>query len=77
MTDTVTEEVKKLDANDRCDQCGGQAYVSVTGVSGDLLFCRHHFNKIESDPVANEKMKSFAFVIHDERDQLSDKRAGE
>jgi hypothetical protein len=75
---TVVEnkEVKNLTAYDRCDQCDSQAYVSVTGISGDLLFCGHHFTKIEKNAVAYEKLKAFAYVINDERNKLSDKRAG-
>ena len=69
-------EIKNLTVNDRCDQCGGQAYVSVTGISGDLMFCGHHFTKIEKNAEAYAKLESFAFVINDERDKLSDKRAG-
>ena len=69
-------EIKSLNVNDRCDQCGGQAYVSVTGISGELMFCGHHFTKIEKDPEAHAKLESFAFVINDERDKISNKRAG-
>ncbi len=71
-----SKEIKNLDANDRCDQCPSQAYVSVRGISGELMFCSHHFKKIEKDPVAYKKLQSFAYVINDERDKLSDKRAG-
>jgi hypothetical protein len=70
------KEVKNLDANDRCDQCPSQAYVSVTGISGELMFCGHHFGKIEKDPIAYEKLQSFAYVINDERDKISNRRVG-
>lgn len=76
MTATETKEVRQLDANDRCDQCISQAYVSVTGITGELMFCAHHYNKIEKDPVALEKLNAFAYVVNDERHNLSDKRAG-
>ena len=76
MTETKTKEVKNLDVHDRCDQCGSQAYVSVTGISGELMFCSHHYSKIEKDPVANEKLQAFAYVVNDERHSLSTKRAG-
>ncbi len=34
----------RLDAQDRCDRCGVQAYVLVTLHSGfDLRFCAHHY----------------------------------
>jgi hypothetical protein len=36
-----------LTALDRCDRCGAQAYVLTEGVSGSLLWCRHHFLKHE------------------------------
>lgn len=65
------EEVKErvLTLNDRCDgpKCGAAALVKVTGVSGDLLFCGHHYNKIVNDNVGYEKLMSFAFEIVDER----------
>jgi len=76
VVDEKENEVRNLTVHDRCDQCDSQAYVSVTGISGELFFCGHHFAKIEKDPVANEKMHSFAYVINDEREKLSDKRAG-
>jgi len=69
-------EVRNLTVYDRCDQCDSQAYVSVTGISGELLFCGHHFTKIERNAAANEKLRAFAYVINDEREKLSDKRAG-
>ena len=72
---TETEEVVHvLDATDRCDACGSQAYVKATGVTGDLLFCAHHFGKIENDAVASEKMSNFAFELIDERDKLIENR---
>ncbi len=50
---------------DRCDSCGAQAYVHVKGISGELMFCGHHFNKADG-----EKLQAFAFEIIDERDRL-------
>lgn len=72
MEETKVEEPKErqLTLIDRCDSCGVAAYVKVTGVTGDLYFCGHHYNKIENSPEANEKMKAFAFEIIDERDFL-------
>jgi len=70
------KKIKNLTVHDRCDQCESQAYVSVTGISGELMFCAHHFTKIEKNLAAYEKLKAFAYVINDERDKLSDKRAG-
>lgn len=67
---TVVEEVveskeRTLTLNDRCDAkaCGAAALVKVSGVSGELLFCGHHYNKVES----SDNMKKFAFDIVDER----------
>jgi hypothetical protein len=70
------KEIRELDAHDRCDQCVSQAYVLVVGISGELLFCSHHFTKIEKNTEAYHKLQSFAYVIQDERDKLSTKRAG-
>ena len=72
----IETEVKEfvLTTLDRCDACGSAAYVQVTGVTGDLLFCAHHYNKIENDATAYEKMKAFAFDITDERERLIENR---
>jgi hypothetical protein len=65
-----------LTANDRCDtgKCTAQAYVQVTGVSGDLFFCSHHYNKIMDNAVGYDKMSKFAFKTVDERDKLIENR---
>jgi len=40
---TTLVEGAALNASDRCDRCGAQAYVRVTMASGfELLFCAHH-----------------------------------
>jgi hypothetical protein len=62
------EETDTLNANDRCDSCQAQAYVWVNGITGDLLFCGHHFTKHE------DKIRAYAFEIIDERYKLSVKR---
>ena len=59
-----------LTAMDRCDRCSAQAYIQVKGVSGDLLFCGHHYNEIMDNPIGYEKMMSFMYEIIDERDRL-------
>jgi hypothetical protein len=71
----MTEEVvqKKewvLTIQDRCDKCSAQAYVKVTGVSGELLFCSHDYNSIVNDPIGYEKMMKFMYEIIDEREKL-------
>jgi hypothetical protein len=66
--EAVTEEKveRQLTLNDRCDSCNAAAYVKVTGVTGELLFCGHHYNKFEN----TDNMKSFAFDVLDERSFL-------
>lgn len=59
---------KVLTALDRCDSCGAQAYVKVSGVSGELTFCSHHYTKIMSSESGRESMGKFAFETIDERD---------
>lgn len=63
-----------LTALDRCDSCGAQAYVQVTGVTGDLVFCNHHYNKIMDSANGYEKMMNFAYIITDERERLVENR---
>lgn len=60
-----------LTAVDRCDgpECSAQAYVLVKGMSGELLFCSHHFNKADG-----EKLRAFAFEVIDERERLIENR---
>lgn len=67
-----TEKVKEwtLNANDRCDRCSAQAYVKVTGVTGDLLFCGHHYEKIMNNQDAYKKMMGFMLQVTDERERL-------
>jgi hypothetical protein len=48
METMVNDKVEwQLAVSDRCDSCGAQAYVQVTGVSGDLMFCGHHYENDE------------------------------
>jgi hypothetical protein len=69
----ISEEVVQewaLKATDRCDSCAAEALVKVTGISGDLLFCGHHYNKIMDDSIGYKKMMAFAITILDEREKL-------
>jgi hypothetical protein len=59
-----------LTINDRCDACGGQAYVAVTGKVGELMFCAHHYNRIVSDSAGSVAMEKFAVETVDERERL-------
>lgn len=68
LTDTVQNEI--LTANDRCDSCGSQAYVKVTGVTGELNFCAHHYSKIMGTESGKTAMEKFAYKTVDDRKQL-------
>lgn len=65
-----------LTANDRCDakDCGAQAYVKATGVTGELYFCGHHYEIIVGSSSGYDKMMKFAFNIIDERERLIENR---
>jgi hypothetical protein len=67
----------QLNASDRCDSCGARAYVYVVGVTGDLLFCAHHYNHIVDNAVGYDKMMKFAYQIVDERERLVENRLKE
>lgn len=72
----IEQETKqwKLTANDRCDSCNAQAYVEVKGITGELLFCNHHYNKIVDTPVGYEKLMGFMLEVSDERERLIENR---
>ena len=59
-----------LNASDRCDKCTAQAVVRVKGLSGELTFCNHHYEKIMNNPESHNKMMSFLVEILDEREKL-------
>tara|TARA_B110000259_G_C14028925_1_gene405869 strand:+ start:4198 stop:4443 length:246 start_codon:yes stop_codon:yes gene_type:complete len=64
-----------LNANDRCDaDCSAQAYVKVIGVTGELLFCSHHYNRAINDSYGYDRMQDFAYSVTDERDRLIENR---
>jgi hypothetical protein len=76
---TLDNELKnrQLTARDRCDaKCEAQAYVRVIGLAGDLLFCSHHYTQIMNDAAGYLAMNNFANEIIDERQYISNKRAG-
>ncbi|ROR55972.1 hypothetical protein EDD41_3264 [Luteococcus japonicus] len=65
MTTTVIED-RSLDATDRCDRCGAQAYLRVILASGgELLFCAHHARAHQ------EKLQQVALKIQDETARIS------
>ncbi|MDN5562653.1 MULTISPECIES: DUF7455 domain-containing protein [Luteococcus] len=60
MSTTVIED-RALDATDRCDRCGAQAYLRVILTSGgELLFCAHHARAHQ------DKLQQVALKIQDE-----------
>lgn len=61
---TTTIEDPTLNAADRCDRCGAQAYVKVTMPVGELLFCAHHGKEHQ------DKLKQVALKIHDESHRI-------
>jgi hypothetical protein len=75
MNTMIAEEVVNkewiLGPMDRCDSCAAEALVRVTGLSGELTFCGHHYNKIMDNPEGYKKMMSFAITLIDEREKLA------
>ena len=61
---TPNPEIVALNAADRCDACGAQAYVRVTLATGELLFCAHHANENK------DKLQPIAIDWHDESERL-------
>ena len=69
------QEEWTLTSADRCDaDCSAQAYVKAIGVSGELLFCSHHYNKIANNAVGYDRLEKFAYQVIDERDRLIENR---
>ena len=65
MTEQVILESTPLNALDRCDRCGAQAYVRATLVTGgELMFCAHHGKEYAG------KLKAVAAAIQDESEKL-------
>lgn len=67
LDDETTEapaDVHELNANDRCDICGAQAYVRVELATGELIFCSHHGNEQRA------KLEAIALSWHDETEKL-------
>jgi hypothetical protein len=65
MNEQVILESTPLNALDRCDRCGAQAYVRATLLTGgELLFCAHHGKEYAG------KLKTVAARIQDESEKL-------
>lgn len=75
ITDEVVTKEWILGPVDRCDSCAAEALVKVSGISGELLFCGHHYNKIMDNPEGYKKMMSFMLTVVDERDKLIENKA--
>ena len=67
----VQEEVKEqvLKIADRCDRCGAQAFIIAKGISGELMFCGHHYNK------SKDAIDSWAFEVINEIHTINAKSA--
>ena len=70
MDSTTLEEapIITLNASDRCDSCGAQAYAQAFFKEGSLLFCGHHFKK------HREALEKVVIEIVDETFNIGDKR---
>lgn len=74
MFTMIKDEFKQdwqLSPHDSCDRCNAEALVRVTGLTGILMFCGHHYNKIMDNAEGYKKMMSFAITILDEREKLA------
>jgi hypothetical protein len=74
MEQVQVRQEATLTALDRCDSCGAQAYIHVIGVTGDLMFCGHHYEKIMNSPTGYDSMMKFAYQFVDERFRLEENR---
>jgi hypothetical protein len=70
IAENVIEKEWLLKATDRCDSCAAEALVKVTGISGDLMFCGHHYNKIMDNVETYKKMMNFMISVIDEREKI-------
>ena len=66
---TTTTASRELNALDRCDRCGAQAYVRavLASTGGELLFCAHHSRDVEP------KLRPQTSVWQDESSRLYEK----
>ena len=65
----LTQEKKEriLNLQDRCDSCKAQAFVMVKLLSGQLMFCGHHYIKNQ------DKLNNQSYEIVDERHYINEK----
>ena len=67
LTAEAPAQERVLNVIDRCDACGSQAFVLVKLISGELMFCGHHYNKYQV------KLDNNSYSIIDERDYINAK----
>ena len=48
MSTLTSQGSRELKATDRCDSCGAQAFVIAEFMSGELMFCGHHYHRWEA-----------------------------
>ena len=65
MIETVEKVERQLKVVDRCDRCGSQAFVLIKGISGELMFCGHHYVKNQ------DALEKYAYEIFDEREYIN------
>lgn len=75
MIMSMTQEAKLTEEKEyvlgpttRCDQCSAEALVLVKGVTGELMFCKHHYEKNEY------ALSKFAYETVDEREKIVQNR---
>src|SRR5699024_9735511 len=70
MSTATSLEQPTLNAADRCDRCGAQAYVrAVLPSGGQLYFCAHHARQVE------DNLRPQASVWQDETNRLEEERS--
>jgi hypothetical protein len=70
MTENLVLDSTPLNALDRCDRCGAQAYMRAVMANGfELLFCGHHAKKYQ------EGLANVASRIQDETDRITEESA--
>ena len=69
MEETTASANFILTRKDRCDAggCPAQAWVLVKFLTGELLFCSHHFDKFEAALIKD------AYEVIDERHRINAK----
>jgi len=70
MSENLVLDSTPLNALDRCDRCGAQAYVRAVMANGfELLFCGHHAKKYQ------EGLANVASRIQDETERITEESA--